>query len=225
MKRLVIIVEGESEEEFVNRILRPYFNAHAIFNVESFKIKHSKGGLTNYKHLKKDILNTIYESGAIVTTLIDFYALPKDFPKYTESQKIANKPERLDFLEQAILDDLESTQAKTFSNLLPYIQLHEFEAFVFCSPQGVSALFERNEADFVGLEKIVKAFPNPEDINDDPNTAPSKRLLKLIPGYSKVIDGILIIDEIGIEKVIESCPRFRNWLERLIAVMEDESPV
>src|SRR5690606_13558703 len=150
MKRLVIIVEGESEEEFVNRILRPYFNAHAIFHVESFKIKHSKGGLTNYKHLKKDILNTIYETGAIVTTLIDFYALPKDFPKYTAAQSITNKSERLALLEQAVKDDLEESQGETFSNLLPYIQLHEFEAFVFSSLKGINALFEPNEADFHG---------------------------------------------------------------------------
>lgn len=62
MKHLVIIVEGESEEEFVNRILRPYFHSHSIYNVQSFKIKQTRGGLTHYKHLKKDILNTIYES-------------------------------------------------------------------------------------------------------------------------------------------------------------------
>lgn len=221
MKRLIIIVEGESEEEFVNRVLRPYFHTHSIYNVESFKIKHSKGGLSNYLHLKTDILNTIYEEGAIVTTLIDFYALPKNFPKYAEARSITDKSKRLDFLEEAIKDDLELTQKKTFNNLLPYIQLHEFEAFVFSSLKGVKAFFEPGEADFSQLEKIVREFPNPEDINDSANTAPSKRLLKHIQGYNKVVDGVSIIDEVGIETVMEKCPRFRNWLQMLVANMID----
>lgn len=88
--RLVIIVEGDSELEFVNTILRPHLNSLEIYSIECFKIKHSKGGLTKYSHFKKDILNIIYEKNVIVTSLIDFYALPTDFPKFNDASGIIN---------------------------------------------------------------------------------------------------------------------------------------
>lgn len=147
--------------------------------------------------------------------------MPKDFPKYAEAQSIRDKSKKLDFLEQSIKEDFKVLQKESFNNLLPYIQLHEFEALIFSSLKGINALFESSEADFPELEKIFRRFPNPEDINDDPNTAPSKRLLKHIEGYNKVVDGVSIIEEIGIETVIEKCPRFRDWLRGLIAAMGD----
>lgn len=216
MKRLIIIVEGDSEEEFVNSILTPYLNSKEIYSIDCFKIKHSKGGLSKYGHLKKDILNTIYESNAVVTTLIDYYALPSDFPKFQESLDIVNKPYRIEFLEDSIKKEVESTQEKLFPNLFPYIQLHEFEALIFSSISGIRELFETSEANFKELESIINEYPNPEDINDNPNTAPSKRLIANINGYNKVLDGVSIIDEIGIDIIMNKCPRFNNWVNQII---------
>lgn len=216
MKRLVVIVEGDSEEEFINSILCPYLYSKEIYSIDCFKIKHSKGGLSKYSHLKKDILNTIYESDVVVTTLIDFYALPKDFPKFDESTYIINKSDRLDFLENSIKEEIELTQNKLFPNLIPYIQLHEFEALIFSSIVGVKELFENSEANFDKIEAIINQYPNPEDINDNSNTAPSKRLIANIKGYNKILDGVSIIEEIGIEKILDKCPRFNNWLNTII---------
>jgi hypothetical protein len=216
MKRLIIVVEGDTEKEFIDKVLSPYLYAKGLQSVNCFKIKHTKGGLTKYQHLKTDLINCAYESNVLVSTLIDFYALPKDFPKYEDASKIVNRVERLAFLENAIIEDLEKGKRKEFPNLLPYIQLHEFEALVFSSLSGISSLFGNNEADFSEIEKIIDAHPNPEDINDSPETAPSKRLLKLIKGYNKVIDGIMIIEETGIETVLKKCPRFNSWVETLI---------
>ncbi len=216
MKRLIIVVEGDTEKEFIDKVLSPYLYAKGLQSVNCFKIKHTKGGLTKYQHLKTDLINCAYESNVLVSTLIDFYALPKDFPKYEDASKIVNRVERLAFLENAIIEDLEKGKGKEFPNLLPYIQLHEFEALVFSSLSGISSLFGSNEADFSEIEKIIDAHPNPEDINDSPETAPSKRLLKLIKGYNKVIDGIMIIEETGIGTVLKKCPRFNSWVETLI---------
>lgn len=212
MNRLIIIVEGDTEKEFVNTILTPYFNSKGFYNIDCFKIKHSKGGLTKYEHVKKDIVNTIYEKDVIITTLIDYYALPKDFPCFNESLTKLNKSERLTFLEKAIKEDIESTQGQSFNNLIPYIQLHEFEALIFSSIIGIESLFDSNDADIEELRNIIKQYPNPEDINDGSKTAPSKRLLKLIKGYNKVLDGVLILDEVGLDKIKQKCLRFNNWL-------------
>ena len=62
MKRLVFIVEGETEEAFVNTILRPYFQGCGLYNpVQCFKIKHTQGGMHKYSYVRNDVLNTIYE--------------------------------------------------------------------------------------------------------------------------------------------------------------------
>ena len=174
--------------------------------------------LIKYQHLKNDLINTIYENNVLVTTMIDFYALPNDFPRYEEAKCIVNKSERLSFLEKAIVEDLETTQNRTFPDLMPYIQLHEFEALVFASSEAIKALYSETEAKFDELDKIISEYPNPEDINDDPSTAPSKRLKnnQLIKGYNKVIDGNLIILETGIDTILQKCPRFSKWVETII---------
>ncbi len=223
MKRLIIVVEGDTEKEFIDKVLSPYLYANGVQNVSCFKIKHTKGGLTKYQHLKTDLINCIYESNVLVTTLIDFYALPKDFPKYENAKTIINKADRLAFLERAIVEDLETEKGKSFPNLLPYIQLHEFEALVFSSIDAIKSLYSNEDAKFNELEKIMEAHPNPEDINDKPETAPSKRLKnnQLIRGYNKVNDGIMIIEEAGIDTVLRKCPRLNYWVETLIVKVKE----
>ncbi len=162
MKRLIIIVEGDTEIEFVNTILRPFLKTKKIYDVSPYKIKHSRGGLTKYEHLKKDIIHSIYETNTLVTTLIDFYALPKDFPKYEERKAIVNKNDRLGFLEKAIKENIQETQGKDFPNLHPYIQLHEFEDLVFSSIKGIKPFFEEKDANFQEITKIINENPNPE---------------------------------------------------------------
>lgn len=218
MKRLIIVVEGDTEKEFIDKVLSPYLFAKGLRSVNCFKIKHTKGGLTKYQHLKTDLINCVYESNVLVSTLIDFYALPKDFPKYEEAKAIVNRASRLAFLEKAIVEDLEAEKGKAFSNLLPYIQLHEFEALVFSSIDAIKSLYSNEDAKFGELEQIIAAYPNPEDINDSPRTAPSKRLKnnQLIRGYNKVNDGIMIIEEAGIDNILSKCSRFKTWVETLI---------
>ena len=218
MKRLIIVVEGDTEKEFVDKVLSPYLYGKGLQSVNCFKIKHTRGGLTKYQHLKTDLINCVYESNVLVSTLIDFYALPKDFPKNEESKKIVNKGDRLSFLERAITEDLETEKGQAFPHLLPYIQLHEFEALVFSSIDAIKSLYSNEDAKFNALEQIITAYPNPEDINDSPQTAPSKRLKnnQLIKGYNKINDGIMIIEEAGIETILSKCPRFKTWVETLI---------
>lgn len=221
MKRLIIVVEGDTEKEFIDSVLSPYLYAKGLQSVSCFKIKHTKGGLTKYRHLKTDLLNCLSEKDVLVSTLIDFYALPKDFPQYEEATKIVDKVERLTFLENAIVEDIQAENDEYFPNLIPYIQLHEFEALVFSSLKSISLLFGDDEADFTEIQKIIDTHPNPEDINDNAKTAPSKRLLKLIKGYHKVVDGIMIIEETGIETVLKKCPRFNNWVETIIEKVKE----
>lgn len=216
MKRLVIIAEGETEESFVNNILCPFFCSKGIYNsIQCFKTKHSHGGMPKYSYIKKDILNIIYEKNVVVSMMIDFYRLPSDFPGFNDLKVTQTHQEQANLLETRIKKDLEDSQNQLFDNFIPYIQLHEFEALVFASISGIDSLFERSEMDYNGLMNVIQQYPNPEDINNHPDTAPSVRLKKLISGYNKVLHGIDIINTVGMAELLEKCPRFKTWIESM----------
>ncbi len=218
MKRLIIIVEGYTEEEFVNSVLVPYLNKFGIYAIDCFKIKHSKGGLSKYEHLKKDLLNCVNESNSVVTTFVDYYALPRDFPNYQIAHStFTNKQQILVNIENGIKSDISNSLSREVDNLIPYIQLHEFEALVFACSEGLKKFYKPSKINSEELTKTLRDYPNPEDINNSPNTAPSKRLKRIAKGYDKVIDGVNIISEIGIEIILEKCPRFKSWTEKIIS--------
>lgn len=47
------------------------------------------------------------------------------------------------------------------------------------------------------------------------DTAPSKRLQTLIPGYAKVRNGTTLAKDMGIDIILENCQHFREWVEML----------
>ena len=122
MKIINVICEGHSENEFVDNTLRPFFLTKGI-QIIAFKITQSDGGLSNYKQFKNDILKCVYSENTIVTSLIDYYALPIDFPKYNDSTLIVDKSDRLNFLELAIKQDIENETGRNLDNLIPYMHL------------------------------------------------------------------------------------------------------
>jgi len=89
--------------------------------------------------------------------------------------------------------------------------MHEFEALLF---SDVDVLAEKTEIDAVQIKGIVAEYNNPEEINDEPDKAPSKRLLALKPGYRKVAMGKTVTAAIGSQIIREKCPHFNNWLTK-----------
>ncbi|MDT3740475.1 MAG: DUF4276 family protein [Candidatus Kapabacteria bacterium] len=220
MKRLFIIVEGQTEEEFVKTILRNYLISKNIYVVHPIKIqtsKSQKGGFVNYEHLKNDVNRLLKsQSDIFVSTLVDFFKIPTNVPKYDQSMKLRTSNLKVEALERAMKDNISDDR------FLPYIQLYEFEALLFSSNKGFNSFWSSEPRVIKDIENIIDKYPNPEDINDNPNTAPSKRLLDIIKDYNKIVYGNLIAQEIGIEAIIEKCPRFRNWVETLVTKLEEK---
>ena len=65
------------------------------------------------------------------------------------------------------------------------------------------------------MKKVLDEFSNPEEINDNPDSSPSKRIQRIFPEYNKVFYGSLIAQRIGIEKIREKCGHFDEWLSKL----------
>lgn len=216
-RSLIVIVEGQTEEEFVNESLSTWLNGRGIYDVRAIKIRTSqtgKGGNTDYTKFKNDVLRILKKEGdVLVTSLIDYFRLPNRFPKYDEAQKITLAEKRAAFLEQALVSDIASER------FIPYIQLHEFEALLFADLKGFGELPGITSQQLAEISKIITNYPNPEYINDSPQTAPSKRLLSIFPPFKKVLHGNYIILENGFPALLEKCPRFRGWAEYLVLSM------
>ncbi len=213
-RRIIIVVEGETEEEFVNSSIAPYLSGFDIHDVRGIKITTSpgyKGGIGSYGKFKNNVERYLkQEKDIVVTSLIDFFRLPTSFPKYEEALKIPYSQKRVEFLEAAMKADID------YLRYLPYLQLHEFEALLFTDVRGFEYCgFESQQIQRV--QGIMNEYPNPEDINNHPDTAPSKRLLKIIPKYEKVVFGNIIAQENGFHLMLEKCPRFKDWISKLIA--------
>ncbi|SMD45229.1 protein of unknown function [Aquiflexum balticum DSM 16537] len=216
MRGIYIICEGQTEEEFVNGILRPYFNSHQIFDVRPILMSTSKGhkgGDVKYERLKFNIERLIQaENEIIVTTFIDFFRLKNDFPQFERALTIQDKIERVTFLERSM------SAAINLGRFIPYIQLHEFEGLLFSSTSGFEFLPDLKPGNLATLISAVSEKENPELLNDGELTAPSKRLERLIPGFdnNKPFYGGIIAEINTIEAILERCVRFKNWVETLI---------
>lgn len=211
MKRLYILVEGQSEEEFVKTILQPYMATCGVLNVTPILIRTSKsgkGGFVNYQHLKNDIKKLLSsdKDDFVVTMLVDFFRCP-DLPNRESYMAIADHQKRVEEMERCMANDINDRR------FIPYIQLHEFEALLFSSNVGFETYFTEQQNNMTS--SIIADYSNPEDINSSPENAPSKRLLHINPAYEKVIEGNLIALEIGISTILGKCKRFREWIENL----------
>lgn len=218
MKRLDIIVEGQSEREFISQLVAPYLEkcgAIEGYYVSPIVIRtnpNNRGGISKYSHLKYEILKSLASSNPdlIVSTLIDYFRLPSHFPHPDNILNLPTDCMRADAIQKCMAEDIND------SRFIPYIQVHEFEAFMFASNDGFRYCYGDSDKRTADLYKIVSEFDNPEDINSTPEGAPSKRIISIIGEYDKVTEGNIILLQNGMEVILERCPRFQAWMKTLI---------
>lgn len=221
-----ILCEGPTEQGFVNEVLRPYLIENGVTSVKSVIVSTNKklnaqGGMSSYTHTKTD-LNLMRQSNPdrtfeshLFTTMFDLYALPNDFPGYEEAKEIVEPYARVNALEQSL------SNAVNDKRFIPYIQLHEFEALLFCGIEHLVKIYPKCKKPCEQLTKDLQKVGNPELIDNGPTTAPSKRIIKVIEGnkkykYNKPTTGKSVTKEIGIDELRAKCPHFNEWIERLI---------
>ena len=218
---IFIIVEGYAELEFVKSLLAPHLQENGADLVQPFPVATNanqgrKGGGSSFAHYKKDILRTLAgKQDKIVTTFIDYFELPKDFPNSEECNDLTNVDEKIECFEKIMKEDIASDNHL----FIPYIQKYEFEALLFSSNRRFESYYEEKTARETA--KIVEKYNDPEEINDNPNTSPSNRIKAIVPEYKKVLAGKDIAQEIGLNTILEKCPRFNTWIEKLIELLKE----
>lgn len=221
--RVHIIVEGETEEAFVNEVLYPHFLACGVFlnailapSKRRATARVHRGGGHSFKPALFAIQQKLKEDPtASCTTLFDYYGLPPDFPGLGNPAlpPPAQLAQRISFLEQ----ELDTATGNT-GRLVPYLQVHEFEAILFSDVSAIDSALDVLGGHWNGLSQLQTVLTQagaPEAINDGPTTAPSKRLKAIYPGYDKVFFGPLIAGNIGLAQIRSACPRFHAWMCRL----------
>ncbi|BBQ54043.1 DUF4276 family protein [Aeromonas jandaei] len=212
MSRVLVFVEGQTEETFVRDLLVPYFSRLGIY-LSAILAQTSpghKGGIVSYGKVKHQLTRLCrQDQGAYVTTMMDYYGLPNDFPGL--DGRVADAHEQVMRLELALQQDIDAP------NFIPNLMLHEFEALLFSAPEKIAEWLD-DQALLAPMAAIRGAFATPEHINNSPQTAPSKRILALVPHYKKTVDGPLIAEDIGLDAIRAQCPHFNNWIERLLAL-------
>ena len=206
MIRLAISVEGQTEEEFVGDNLARHLRSRGIYATPILlgraRNNVQGGGNVTINRLVGE-LQHLQRSFDAVTSLVDFYG-------FKDKNELSP-----DALIRAIKDNIEQFDERY---MLPYIQVYEFEGLLFSDVNVFESVCDN--ATVSDLRSIRTAFTTPEDINDSSETAPSKRITKLIPGYRKTLHGPLLALEIGLDKIRSECPRFGAWLGRLEALAE-----
>lgn len=219
MVRVHVLVEGQTEETFVKGVLQAHFNGHEIYLYPRLIGKPGhKGGIGEYPRARGDILATLkQETHTFCTTMFDYYGMPNSWPQ-REVARQSPFPQKPTMIEQAVLADIANDLGDGFNiaRFIPYVQMHEFEALLFSEPQLLAAGLDM--ADATRIQHIRDQFGSPEEINDSPQTAPSKRIIGLNPRYSKVLDGIRVSQSIGLDVMRAQCPHFNEWIEKLEAL-------
>ncbi|HWM89859.1 MAG TPA: DUF4276 family protein [Thermoanaerobaculia bacterium] len=220
--RLYLFAEGQTELTFADTVLKPHLAGVGVFLHPPVLIAHARkkgrvhrGGGRRYVAMKNDILRFLaQEKGQDVffTTMIDLYAIHADLPGLADAEELRHIPEkRVQALEEAFAKDIQD------GRFIPYIQLHEFEAYLFSDPAWFRYFYDRHERQIAALKAIADRYASPELINDGPDSAPSKRIIAEIPDYkdAKSAVGPQVAELIGLNVIRGKCPHFAAWLEQL----------
>src|SRR5262245_48173036 len=129
MKRGLVLVEGQTEERFVNECLAPYLLERDLILERPTLVTtkrvvggpHFKGGLLRYSHVKRDLQRLLHDTNtSVITTLFDYYALPSDFTGM-RNRPMGSALDRVTHVEAAWAASIDDRR------FVPHLALHEFE--------------------------------------------------------------------------------------------------
>lgn len=223
MIRLFFYVEGQTEQQYAETILREHLAPFDVFVsgaiLASTGKRHGvvhRGGGRHYAPIKSDLgrlLRQHHGSDVRFTTMFDLYALPVDFPGTADADKLKHIPEdRIRTLEQAFRNDIGDPR------LIPHLQLYEFETLIYCELDALAIYYENCTKQIQALvEDAGGLLATPERIDDGQHTAPSKRIGRQFADYpdAKPDAPVAITSIIDLATIRAKCPHFNAWLETL----------
>lgn len=204
MIRLAVSVEGRTEVEFVKYVLAGHLRTTEV-EPQPVLLGNARsgggGGDVSVERLVSDMVNLDWSFDA-VTSLVDFYGF-RDKGDWTVEE-----------LEEHLAREIEA-RVSDARRMIPYVQKHEFEGLLFSDTAAFGAIGPAADQGIEALAAVRERFETPEDINDDPDTAPSRRIKRAIPAYDKTAHGPEVARATGLPTIRAQCPRFDAWMMRL----------
>jgi len=216
--KVYAVVEGKTEQLFIKRILEPYLNSKNVFLYATQLSKPGqKGGDVKFVRVKKDIGAFLKQrSDTWVTLLVDYYGIDANWPGYAQVKHYNDHTRKFEVMCQKTKQEIDKLFAAEDAarRFIPYVSMHELEALLFSDPKILAEALQVQQKEIVA---ILAECIEPEAINDNPDTAPSKRLESLFPGFKeeKTRAGIDIAEKIGIDAMRRACPLFSAWIKQL----------
>lgn len=219
MARLFVLVEGETEETFVEKVLAPHLLNFGYARIDAKLLgnqrqRSQRGGIRGWSTVRREIEDHLKEDrGVTVSLMVDYYGLPQTGDQAWPRRADSEGPEAV---EAALQECVAGGMGGGFDRcrFQPLVMMHEFEAMLFSDCTAFGNAIERPEL-IPELQAIRDKFENPEEIDDSPKSAPSKRIHRLFPGYEKPHMGTQAALKIGLERIRAECPHLRAWLKRL----------
>ena len=142
--------------------------------------------------------------------MFDFYGLGDGFP-CNEAQKQKDLEDKAKYIENIMLHSINNPR------FIPYIQLHELEGLFFSDIEKLCSIEPDWKKHLSELQAVRNNFDTPEHINNSYETAPSKRLDKILTHskYRKTRHAPLIAKHVTLETMEKECQHFHQWLEKL----------
>jgi hypothetical protein len=136
--------------------------------------------------------------------------MDSESPYTREIQNIINPYLKISALESAI------GLVINHLTFIPYVQLHEFEALILVEPDRLLTMYPGDKKGIQELKRNIHGI-NPEEINELPQSSPSKRIIMYLPNYKvqKAQVGPLVAEDIGLNLLREKCPHFNEWITKL----------
>jgi hypothetical protein len=228
MPRLLIHVEGSTEETFVNEFLRSHllgkgYDSVSARIVGNARLRERRGGIRPWSSVKRDITNHLrQDTGCTATTMVDFYGLPQSGSAAWPGRLAAvgqGVSRGAEIVESALMQSVVEEMGDGFDQrrFVPFVVIHEFEGLLFSDCQAFGVGIGRPDLKD-HFQTIRDSFETPEHINDSPTTAPSKRIEQLVPNYEKPLLGTLAALEIGLAIIRKECGHFADWLSKLESI-------
>lgn len=118
MRRLLVHVEGQTEENFVNDVLSPHLLQHGYASVKArifgnARQKQDRGGIRAWSSARNDIIKMLKQDPACITTMmVDYYGLPGSGNREWPGRALAGSQvfeQKATTVEQAIIADIRQT--------------------------------------------------------------------------------------------------------------------
>lgn len=219
MPEVLVIVEGQTEERFIKQLVAPALRPVQVF-VKPLLLETSagfRGGAISFDRLKFHARNALRKpDGPVVSTFLDLYALDSSFPAFDVAKTKNVLEAKVRCLNEALHEAIVTLAGCRPEQFIAHLQPYEFEGLLFSDVPALAQVEPEWRRHEKALTSIRAEYETPEHINDGYETAPSKRLGKLLkPGYKKTRHGPLAAQRVSLEAMERECQHFHRWMNRL----------